>query len=344
MEDTHRWYSTLATLGTLAVVMEDRTPWRLAAAGGLSAIASFFTQTQGVFAVMALVTFLAWEWRAGKSTRLEFLQKMAYLVAAFVAIVVATDAYFVWKAGLDRFLDCVVVTPVTVLSRDRANNSWRIYMTELQHPRHWYNLPGLGRVLVIYAILPLAYILFLVRHGRDRAQRTVGLRLALLNLMGLFLFASVAMAPSYFRMCTVSAPAFVTLIYWIRGHGKLRQTLAASLWIAVLYLGAVHPIRVQSSPAVFLQLPRGRMAFSNPSGDYEMLRWLSAHTRPGEFFFATGQGYFYFPLALRPAEGAGAFDDTAVTSPEAVRAAVAGLEKYRGRFIEWRKIQKVNSG
>ncbi len=66
-----------------------------------------------------------------------------------------------------------------------------------------------------------------------------------------------------------------------------------------------------------------------------MFRWLCAHTRLGEFFFATGEAYFCFLLALRPAEGAGAFDETGVKSPEGVRAAVAGLEKYRERFIEW---------
>ncbi len=334
-QDTHRWYSTLATMGALAVVMEDQASWRLAVAGGLAGIASFFTQTQGVFATLALITFMAWEWRAGKSTRLEFLQKTACLVAAFLAIVVATDSYFVWKAGLDRFFDCVVVRPVTVLSRD-PNTNWRVYMTEFTPPGHWYNLPGLGRFLLVYALVPLAYILFLVRYGRDRAHRTEGSRLAMLNFMGLFLFASVATAPSYFRLCTVSAPAFVTLIYWIRGRGKLRWTLAASLWAAVLYLGMVSSLRAQASPAIFLQLLRGRMAFSNPpSGEYEMLRWLFTHTRPGEFFFATGQFYFFFPLALRPAEGAGPLDNTGTTSPEDVRAAVAGLEKYVGRFIEW---------
>jgi len=336
LQDTHRWYSTLASMGALAVVMEDRALWRLAVAGGLSGIASFFTQTQGVFAIMALVTFMAWEWRAGKSTRLEFLKRTTWLFVAFVTIVLATDSYFVWKAGVGRFLDCVLVTPMTLLSSDRANNSWRVYMTELPQLPHWYNLPGWGRVFFIYALLPLAYILFLVHSGRDRTQRTEELRLALLNLMGLFMFASVAMAPSYFRMCTVSAPAFVTLIYCIRGRGKVRRKLAASLWVVVLYLGAAYPLRVQSSPAAFLHLPRGQMAFSHPeSGEYKMLKWLSSHTRPGEFFFATGQAYFFFPLGLRPAEGAGAFDNTGATSPEDVRAAVVGLEKYAGRFIEW---------
>jgi hypothetical protein len=335
MEDTHRWYSCAATLAALAVVMEARTSWRLAAVGVLAGLASFFTQTQGVFAVMGLIAFMVWEWRERNAPWQDLLQRTACLLAAFVATVLATDGYFIAKAGFERFLDCIIRIPVLYLSRDQGN-TLHVYMSEMPGLSHWYNVPGLGRFLLIYALLPLVYLLFLARYRRGIANREKRIPLMLLNVMGLFLLASVAMAPSHFRLCTVSAPAFVILIYWIRGSVMVHRILAGSLWIAVLYLGVTGLLRTQASPVVYLQLPRGEMAFvQQTSGEYEMMRWLSSRTQPGDVFLATGQIGILFPLALRPVDEASGYDDTSVTRPEWVQNAVASLDKYRIRFIEW---------
>jgi hypothetical protein len=334
-EDTHRWYSSLAVLAAIAVVMEERTPWRLGAAGALSGLASFFTQTQGVFAVLGLGVFLIWEGHRRGYKQREFLLQASCLLGAAFATVLATDAYFIWEAGLGRFLDCIIRIPVLYFSGDQGN-TWHVYMSEAPQLPHWYNLPGLGRFYLIYALLPLVYILFLVRYRCETAKGEEGVRLMLVNIMGLSLFASVAMAPSHFRLCTVSPPAFLTLIYWIRGPGKLRRILAGSLWAAVLYLGVVCPLRVQASPAVYLQLPRGRMAFDpRAPSEYEMLRWLSSRTRAGETFLATAHARFIFPLALRPVDETSCYDNTRATRPEWVQSAVAALEKYRVRLVDW---------
>jgi hypothetical protein len=335
MEDTHRWYSCAATLGALAVVMEKRTSWRLGAAGILSGLASFFTQTQGMFAIMGMIAFMVWEWREGESSRQELLKKTACLLAAFVATVLATEAYFIWKADLGRFLDCVVRIPVLYLSADPAN-TWHVYMTEMPHLPHWYNLPGLGRFLFVYALLPLVYLLFPVRHRQEAAHGEEWRGLLLVNIMGLFLFASVALAPSNFRLCTVSPTAFVALIYWLRGDGKIHRIIAGSLWVAVFYLGVVNPLRVQVSSVNYLQLPRGRMAFPPQAAtDYQMFQWLACRTRPGDPFLAAGQLGALFPLALRPVDEASGYDNGRATLPKWVESAVAALERYRVQFIEW---------
>jgi hypothetical protein len=160
-------------------------------------------------------------------------------------------------------------------------------------------------------------------------------RLLLLNITGLFLFASVALAPSNLRLCTVSPPAFIALIYWIRGDGRLHRIIAGLLWAAVFYLGVAQPFRVQTSPAIYLQLPRGRMAFSRADGEHEMFQWLADRTRPGDFFLGAGRVDILFPLALRPVDESSGYDNARGTRPEWVESAVAALEKYRVRFIEW---------
>ncbi len=61
LDATHHWFSLLAAMTAVKVVMPAGTPTRIAAAGALLGIASFFTQTVGVAIVLALLLTLAWE-------------------------------------------------------------------------------------------------------------------------------------------------------------------------------------------------------------------------------------------------------------------------------------------
>jgi hypothetical protein len=55
LDATHHWFSLIASLSAVALVMRDRTDTRLILAGMLLAVASFFTQTAGAAAGMALL-------------------------------------------------------------------------------------------------------------------------------------------------------------------------------------------------------------------------------------------------------------------------------------------------
>lgn len=335
MEDTHRWYSSAAALAALAVVIETRTLRRLVAVGILCGVASFFTQTQGVFAVAGFGVFLLWDGRRRACKSRELLRQLGYLLGAFAATVIVTDGYFIWTAGLARFFDCVVRIPVLYLSADPAN-TWHVYLSEFERPAHWYNLPGLGRYLFVYALVPLVYFLFPLRYRHEASRGDEGDRLMLLSIVGLALFASVALAPANFRLCAVSAPAFVVLIYWVRGEGKFQRILAVALWVPVLYLGVLFPLRAQASSTMYLHLPRGTMAFPRQSSaQYELIRWLSSRTEPGDFVLATGQLNFIYPLGLRPVDQTSGYENSRATRPEWVQSAVAALERNRVRFIEW---------
>ena len=51
LNGTHHWFSVLAVLAAMAVLLEERTLARIAAAGGLLGAAAFFTQTRGLVAM-----------------------------------------------------------------------------------------------------------------------------------------------------------------------------------------------------------------------------------------------------------------------------------------------------
>ena len=337
MVDSHRWFSSAASFAALAVVMEERTLRRLAIAGGLCGIASFFTQTQGVFAVAGLVVFLLWEEHTGKSGWRKSSLKIACVLASFIVIVLATETYFVWKAGLAVFLDCLFRFPAVYAPLDRADDSFHVYLSEI--PRGLplaHLLIAQGRYFLIHALVPLIYLVFLIWYWRKGTKNEEGTRLILVSIMGLSFFAGVAPSPSYFRLCTVSGPALVLLIYFLRKQRTLQRTAIIFLWIAALFSLAHHPIQMQTSPMSVLQLPRGPFAFPNKDfPDYQLLDWLSVHTRPGDVFFSAGETGIFFPLALRPMDRTTGYDNTGFTRPEDVQNAIATLEKYPMRFIEW---------
>ena len=336
MAETYRWFSSVALFAGLAVVMEEQTLRRLVLAGALFGVASFFTQTSGVFAALGLVAFIFWEWREGNSGRLGLLRKTACLLGAFVATVLATNAYFVWRAGLVRFLYCVVRYPLLYYPTDRVHNSWHVYLSEIPQFPPWSHLPPLGRFLFIHALVPLIYLVFLVWRRRRPTHGEEEVRLMLLNIMGLFLFASVAPSPSYLRLCTVSPPALIILVYWMQREGRLQRILTGLLWFAVCGSGMIHPLRVQRSAMSVLQLPRGPVAFPEQASDaHDMVQWLASQTKPGEFFFAPGEPGILFPLALRPVDESGGYDNTDATRPEYVQSAIAALERRRVRLIQW---------
>jgi hypothetical protein len=334
--EIHRWLSSAAVLGALAVVMEKRTARRLALGGALCGLASFFTQTQGVFAVASLTVFLIWEMAKAKSGWRNLWVSMAWLFGSFILTVIATYGYFVVKAGIGSAFYSLIYDPAVIYPLDRQHNSLHAYFAEI--PRlALRDLPGLGRFLFVHSLVPFVYLVSLACWRRWGATGEERARLLLVILVGLFLAASVAPAPSYFRLCSVAAPALIVLVYWLRGRGKPQQIIVALLWIAALGAIAHHPMQVQLSRMSVLKLPRGPIAFSEQnSDDMQLLSWLTSKTHPGEQFFAAGETGIFFPLALQPAdEIAGGLDNTGDTLFGDIRDSISVLEKHRIELIEW---------
>jgi Dolichyl-phosphate-mannose-protein mannosyltransferase len=334
--EVHRWLSSAAVLAALAVILEKRTDRRLAIAGVLCGLASFFTETQGVFAIAGLAVFLIWETAQTKSGWRKFSVNIAWLFGAFIVTLIATYGYFVLKSGLAAAFYSLVYDPVVIYPLDREHNSLHVYFTELPHFA-LHDLPVLARFLLVHSIVPFVYVISLLSWKRWSAVGEERARLLLINLVGLFLAAGVAPAPSYFRLCSVSAPALIVLVYWLRGTGKPQRIAVAMLWIAVFGTMVHHPLKVQLSPMNTVQLPRGPIAFTDEyADDFQLMRWLSSQTRPGQQFFAAVETGIFYPLALQPAdEMVGGLDNTGDTTAKDVQDAISALEKHNVELIEW---------
>lgn len=335
LDATHHWYSTLAVMAALATLIDARSSSRLAAAGALCGLATWFTQSRGLAGALGFAVYLVWE-RGQRRQNWRWLWiRQAYLWAAFAVTVVALDAYFVERAGFQRFWYCTVEFALRYYPAEPFNN-WRVYFSRPPHLHPWIKPLELGLWAFILALIPLVYVLFSAAYWTQRKgggvpqERRAGL--LLVNLTGLFLFLGVAPSPGYSRLCAVSPPAFILLAWLVSRPGWLRRIAATLLWAAALGLMIVEPVIRQMHWRTTLSLPTGRAAYLD-SASAERFEWIAGHTHPGEYLF--GDTLVCYALGLRePAEIAFVLPSD-YTRPEQVRNLVDSLELRRVPLVLW---------
>ncbi len=345
-DGTHHWYSALAVMGATAVVMKERNPARMAVAGALCGFASCFTQIRGLAALLGLAAFLAWEHKQKGQDRQSLFKNEGAVFGAFFATVATFNAYFIWKAGLRRFLDCTVVFAVRYYPANAAGASWRVYFADtpgldLSYP----NLLPWGGYLFIHALLPLVYLLFFARYRRERRDRPEERwnELVLLNTVGFALFLAIAPAPGWLRLCSVSLPALILLVWLINSSGRIHRAMSRFLWASVMMLAAFEVWTQQNHWRAFLDVPPGRTAFLE-LGDYELHQWILERTHPSEFMFEAVFPRMYFSLGLQNPATVPFLTNTDYTRPDQVLDVVESLERHQVRFVLWSNWLDVPAG
>ena len=334
-DPTHHWYGTLAVMVALAVLIEKRNQRRLAAAGLLCGLATLFTQNRGVPAVVGIALFLWWEWKIKKENWRNLLRAQACLFGPYLAITLATVAYFISKVGFERFFFSTVIFPLKYFPLWYWNTP-QVYLTEVPVFPFVFELPALGVWFSIHLLLPLIYLLFLVRWWRVAKARPEEPwdRLMLLSLVGLFLFLGVAFSPSWLRLCSVSLPALILFVWFSKSSGRFSSALTNLLWMvgAVVLVG--QSVIAQTDWRAYLDTPAGRVALLD-SGVCERLQWLRDRTRPGDFIFQASDCNLYYLLGLQNPAPVSFITATGYTRPEQVQDVVEALERSQARFVLW---------
>src|SRR5579862_4902758 len=110
-DPTHHWYSSLAVMVALTMLIKRRTPWNLALAGTLFGLATLFTQTLGPAVALGTVVFLFWEQWAENQTSREFVKRALILLIPFAAVNLIAVGYLAARAGWREFAYCLIVFP-----------------------------------------------------------------------------------------------------------------------------------------------------------------------------------------------------------------------------------------
>lgn len=329
---THHWYSTLAATAALAVLMERRSVVRVAVAGALWGIATCFTQSVAL-GVLGLAVFLVWE-HAHDQPRALLFKKETWLFVSFLATLLAFNSYFIWRAGLKEFLYYTVVFVAKYYPADWFN-TWRVYLHGWHAIRdNAANWPDIPTYFFIHALVPGIYVLFFWcyrRESRLHPDRSWN-RIMLVNVTGISLFLSVAPAPAYNRLYTVSGPAIITLVWFCTRLRNLGPKLAGTLTATALALACVKPVVTQTRWRAFLDLPAGRTAFADVA-QYEKTKWVAEREQPSEYFF--GDELVSFLLDLRNPARIPFLRPSAYTRPEEVQDLLHALEKHQVRLIGW---------
>ena len=331
LDDTHQWYSAMASLGAVLAIIDKRSRNRLLAAGALCGLASFFTQTKGAFTVLGLAIFLGWEARQGGHQRKDILRRWGYLLASYVATFFAMCGYFIWKAGLARFLYCTVGFVLKYYPADRTVNSLAVVMFDIPEMTQWHDWFDLAVYVFLHALLPLVYVWFWWRRRRGKPAAEKASQLMLFNITGILALAAVAPSPSTYRLSAVAPWGLILLVWLIGGEGRRRRAARIGLWIVIACFAMASALPTQTEKLRLVDLPRGRLAMD--ATDSERFLWLAQHTAPGDYSFEASYMEVYFPLGLRdPAEIPGV-KPNAYTRPEQVSRTVAALEKHRVRLV-----------
>lgn len=332
LDATHHWFSKLAAMGALTVLLRKRTCVRIMLAGVLIGVASFFTQSTGIL-VIGFALFLLWEWRRDNQPVALMIRKQIVLFASTLVTFAACMAYFVWKVGLKQILYHTVVFVVKYYPAEWFN-TWRIYLSGRPHLHDLKSWPDAPAFVLIQLIVPFIYIAFFVRFAIDSRKRPDGRwnELMLVNLTGIFLFLTVASAPEWIRLYAVSAPALVLLVWFLESSGARGRSILQLLWLTVLAVFIARPLVTQLRRKTYLDLPVGRVAFFEPAL-YEECAWMAKRTRPLDYFF--NDQNIAFALRLRGVGRVPTLRPTDYTRPEEVRDAIHALERFPVRFVSW---------
>jgi len=333
---THHWFSLLAMLAAIAVVIDTRSVPRVALAGMFSGLAALFTHAEGLMCLLGLACFLLWERRCMRQNKTVAVKTIS-LFLAFCATLAVSCGYAIIQGGVANVWNCVVVFTLRYYSTDINANTPLIYLSFPGVPP-WSHLPALLVWLFIYAIVPFAYILFLVRYWRRRpADDTEPWdKLMLFNIVGWFLFLGTASSPSIMRLAAESPPAIIILVWLVEKRSSRNSNIPTKLlWTFGLTLFIAEPWVTQSRPAYVSNLPAGRIAFSSPE-QRDKYAWLAAHTHPSDFLLdGATLPRVYFPLHLRNPAGVPFLTTTNYTRPEQVQEAIHSLETKPVSLVVW---------
>jgi hypothetical protein len=334
-DPTHHWFSSLAATAALAVMVGKRDLYRLAITGALCALAATFTQTRGCFALCGFAIFLLWEGRGEKKPWRILWVEQACLLLGFLVTLVAANLYFVWKAGIYKFVECTLVYLFKFAPADRTWNSWRVLYT----PLGGHSLRDLGKIpfwLVAECVVPAVYLCCFVRQGRvlwTRARKTPDIPL-FIAFVGFWLYLSIALAPARQRILPGAVPAMILLCWLVGSRRRLDRVLRSMLWAGALLLAVGLVALRQIRPRFVLQAVTGPVAFANQN-EFEEFEWVRLHTKPAQYFFHCQRPWFNFLFDLRDPAEIFTLTNTDYTRPEHVANLIRGLDQHQVHYVAW---------
>jgi hypothetical protein len=346
LDPVHHFYSLLAGMLAVAVLLEGRTTTRLAAAGALCGISACFTQSKGFAIYVGIAVFLIWELRQKRERWRVCLRQELYLAGTFIAVLLFVNGYFIWHCGLARFFWCVFIFPAKYFPKQANWNSFMVIHEYI--PQFDYHLQSIyfdARKLVLLLTTPCVLGAFFLCYWSDRGKhsREFWARPMLIACVGMLMFLSILNSPRPIRMAMGSLPALI-LLGWFASLLKRPHAVIAITTVTIAPLVLYCTVHLRPRVAGIVHTSRGGIAVLKPYA-YQCAeyRWILQHTRPGEYLFAplAADVYFYFDL-LNPTP-LSRIANNGYTTPDQVDDVIRGIEEHRVRYIYWSPANGLDS-
>jgi hypothetical protein len=330
---THHWFSVLAVMGALAVLLKARTPARIVIAGTLLGAASFFTQTRGAIAALGVAGFLIWDrfQTQTKESDATHLKRLSLLFLPLAAAWLALSGYFIAKVGfwqLWYFQVTYVLRYVTGQSDPIVGSPEILALLR--------TLNG-SAYLLVYCALPIIYAtsLWTCRKGSRNASPADVKGIVLLTLVGSMMFLEVAQSPNSIRLYCVATPGIILFVRLLAVGltSPARRYAAIMIWTGLTLLASYQTWYRHVQHPMVLDLPAGRVATTPMTGS--KLAWLTRHTTPGQFLFEARWVDVYLPLALRNPVFTDMLEGGHKSRDEFVDRSIRQLEAQRVQYIIW---------
>jgi hypothetical protein len=324
---THHWYCTLLVLAAVGILLGGRTIGRVASTGVLCGLGTLFTQSQGLLSLIAIGAYLIWT----RDRKSRVAPQLTSLILPFAIIVVSILAYYSYRAGFASVY-FALVTFIIHNFPARTFHTPAVYFMNFPSHHRLMDISRLVPYFFIHILVPFCYLWCLFRLFRERASidRETRDAMLLINFVGLALFAAVAQAASYNRLCMIAPAATIVCIWLVRGKSATGRVIRRALWaIALLYLVAL-PFQLQRHWRGYLDLPTGRTAFFDPI-EFEQFQWFAQHTHAGESVI--GVPLYTFALSLENPTTVDYLTDTEYTTADQVGAAIQGVQLHRSPMI-----------
>ena len=337
LNGTHHWFSVLAVMGAVAALLRARAPQRIVMAGILLGVATFFTQTRGPAAAVAIGAYLIWERFQTKQSWSACLKRELLLFLPLVVTWGTLSSYFIAKLGFWRLWYFQVTYVLHYVATGPSDLS-------IGSPQVLAWLKGLTGILflVIFLTLPIVYALSAWKCRQRLRVSSPGdavlpdaQRVMLLAFVGAAMYLEVAQSPNWIRLYCVALPGIILLVWLLTNAvtDTLRGYVTTVMWTGLICLAGHQTWSRHVQQTVFEDLPAGRVATAALTG--EKLAWLARHTTPGQLIFEARWVDMYLPLALRNPVFTDMLEGGHNSRPEFVDFSMRQLEAKRVQYIIW---------
>ncbi len=334
IDGNHRVFSPIFAYLAGYVLLAERSYKRIALAGAICGIASFFTQQRGLLAIGGITLFLICEGIFNRDAVSEIAKKVVTAGGAFAVTLAALILPFVVAAGPEKFFRYTLFFITNYVQDSTANYHAYVVVAKGVFAQGYIMS---ATVLFYYALIPLVYLatlgyLWFSRKGRSGINDREGV--LLFCLIGLALSLGT-FGPSPFRLYQVAVPALI-MFGWLVYQLRPRSDLAVKFAVAgLIVFGSALAIRIQTKwEPTILEAPTGNIAFLSPV-PLEKFAWLQNNAEPNDAVFEVYQCAVNFPLLLRNPTEATHVLNTGYSPPWQVAGVIDSLEASKARFVIW---------